>query len=270
MSSGGSEQAAIAASVTGAGPPLVMLHGVGTNRSVFSRVSPPLSRRHALTAPDLPGFGASPPPPGEWTLEAVADRLAASLVEIVDPPFDLLGCSLGGAVALTLAVRRPELVRRLILQAPAGFRPAPEPLPRLLAAAAPPYLALRRRAGLRLADRAGARRLLLAGTVADGGALDADDARLLLAASAEAASLGPALRAAAEAELTDPLGRLRAPLGLLWGGLDRVVPAHTAERILAIRPEAPLELIGDAGHVPHLEAPERFTAALERLFSRLP
>lgn len=249
---------------------LVLFHGLGTNGSIWSRSLPALSERRAVAAPNLPGFGGSPPPPGTWTIEAAAERLAGALAESIDPPFDLLGASLGGAVALTLAVRRPKLVRRLILQAPVGFRPVPGPLPHLLAAAAPSYLALRRRGGLRLADRPAARRVLLAGTVADGSRLDPEAARLLLSSSAGAVSLAPALREAAGADLGGRLERLRAPLGLVWGGLDRVVPAHTAERILAIRPEAPLELIGDAGHVPHLEAPERFTAAVERLFSRLP
>jgi pimeloyl-ACP methyl ester carboxylesterase len=270
MVADGSGPVRVSMETRGAGEPLVLLHGVGANSSVWSLALPALTAARAVTTPDLPGFGASPPPEGRWTLEGVSDLLAVTLTARIDPPFDLLGSSLGGAVALTLAVRRPELVHRLILQAPAGFRPAPGPLPQLFAAAARPYLALRRAAGLRLADHPQARRVLLSGTVADGARLDACSARRLLGASAQAPSLQPALAAAAAADLGPQLQRLRAPLGLIWGGLDRVMPAHVAERILERHPDAPLELIGDAGHVPQLEAPDRFAAAVERLFSRLP
>lgn len=249
----------------------VLVHGVGTDRTIWSSSLPLLARRGPVSTLDMPGFGASGPPPGgEWTLAGVADRIAEALRERIDEPFDLVGSSLGGAVTLALAARHPAIVHRLILVGPAGFRPVPAALAGIAAALTPPFVALRRAAGLRLLEHATARRLLLAGTIADGAGLAPEGARVMLGSSAGARSLAPAFAAAARADLRRELEQLDVSVGLIWGGLDRVIPAHTAERLLAIRPEMPLELIPASGHIPHLETPELFVAALERVVSRLP
>lgn len=259
----------VATASSGTGPALVLIHGVGTNSSIWERAVPILSERRRVTSIDLPGFGASPPPP-DWELGSVADLIAEALTEELEEPFELIGSSLGGAIAITLADRHPRLVRRMVLAAPAGFRPAPGPLPQVLAAIAEPMLSARRRAGLRLSDHAQARRALLAGTVADGAALDSAAARLVLGASAGARSLGPATRAAAAADLREPLARLATPFGLVWGSQDRVIPATTVERILELHPDTPVEIVSGAGHIPHLELPDRFSEAVERVLSQLP
>lgn len=249
---------------------MALIHGVGTNRSIWSRSVPLLeSAGRAVTSLDLPGFGRSPAP-DQWRIEAIADSVAEALEDQIGEPFDLIGSSLGGAVAITVAARRPDLIGRLILAAPAGFRPAPGPLPAIAGLIAGPYLFARRRAGLRFADHAQARRLFLAGTVADGSAIDPEDATLIWRASEDAVSLRPAMSAAASADLRDLTRGLEVPFGLLWGTLDRIVPAHTAERLLEIAPDAPIELIPSAGHIPHLERPRRFVQAVERLLEQLP
>ena len=113
--------------VNGEGPALVLVHGVATSRSIWRHVLPDLATRHMVATPDMPGFGGSPAAGPGFVLEQVADVLADALAGL-PTPFDLLGNSLGGAVAIVLAERRPELVRRLILQRPpASRRTAPDP-----------------------------------------------------------------------------------------------------------------------------------------------
>ena len=107
----------VAIETLGEGPPLVLVHGVGTCRVVWRRVMPLLATDRLVAAPDLPGFGASPAAGPGFDLDRVADVLAEALAAEVPAPFDLLGNSLGGAVALTLAARHPQLVRRLVLAA---------------------------------------------------------------------------------------------------------------------------------------------------------
>jgi pimeloyl-ACP methyl ester carboxylesterase len=254
----------------GSGSPLVLIHGVGSSRAIWMHALEPLARARTVCILDVPGFGESEPLGEGFDMAAVAERIAVGVVERVDPPFDLLGSSLGGALALTLAVRRPELVRRLLLSAPAGFRSLPDSLARVAGLGSGAVLAARRRAGRVLAGSATARRALLAGVVADGAGLAEGDARLLFEASAGATRLRPAVAAAARADLRDELAVLRQPLGLIWGDADRVIPAMTAERLLALRPEAPLEIVPDAGHIPQLERPAQFAAAVERVFEQLP
>jgi len=260
---------AIASETTGAGPPLVLIHGVGTNRSIWSLSLPALAETRSVTALDLPGFGESDPPERGWELDDVARSIGDALAARIETPFDLIGSSLGGAVALSLAVERPELVRRLILCAPAGFRPAPGPIPLIASNVVGPVMTLRRLAGLQLAESATARRALLSGTVADGSALSPDAARVMLQASAGARSLTAAFSAAAAADLRELAAELERPLGLVWGSLDRLIPAHTAEKVLEIHPDTPLEVIAGVGHIPHLERPDLFVPAVERLFEQM-
>jgi pimeloyl-ACP methyl ester carboxylesterase len=98
--------AVIAIDVSGEGAPLVLVHGVGTNRAVWRRVTPLLATGRLVAAPDLPGFGDSPAVGRGFALASAADALAEALAAELPTPFDLLGNSLGGAVALVLAGRR--------------------------------------------------------------------------------------------------------------------------------------------------------------------
>ena len=113
----------IAIDESGQGPPLVLLHGVGASRAVWRLVTPALAEDRHVIAPDLPGFGESAPAANGFDLDTAAAALADPLAERAGGPFDLLGNSLGGAVAFRLAIARPDLVRRLVLSAPAGFAP---------------------------------------------------------------------------------------------------------------------------------------------------
>jgi len=172
-------------------------------------------------------------------------------------------------VAITLAALRPRLVRRLILVAPAGLRPFPAPISRLLASSADAALAARRKAAS-LTDVAWGRRLLLAMTAADGAALAPTLARQMIEASESAKRTAPALAAITAADLRPTLASTGAPLGVIWGEADRTVPIRALEEILGARPDASIVRIEEAGHVPMIERPDAFVEALERLLADLP
>ena len=253
----------------GAGEALVLLHGVGASRAIWRHATPLLSGRRVL-APDLPGLGDSPPAGEGFDLDAVAAALADGLAARTGgAPFDLVGNSLGGAVAIVLAHRRPDLVRRLVLAAPAGLAPRRAALARAGGFAGAGLLAARRLAGAPLAGSAAARRVLLWGTVADPGALPAADARAMFAASAGARRLGPALATAIAADLRPMLGALRVPVGVLWGECDGVIPIAGLETLRVAVPDLAVERLPGLGHVPQVECPEAFVAALRRLLDRV-
>ena len=86
---------------TGAGPPIVLMHGIGLDRAVWDPVVPLLAREHEVYAVDLPGFGASPVLDGEPTVPA----LAAAVEELGLERPHVAGNSLGGGIAIELGRR---------------------------------------------------------------------------------------------------------------------------------------------------------------------
>lgn len=253
----------------GNGAPLVLLHGVGANRSIWRDAARELSAERLVLAPDMPGFGESPPAGDRFSLDATADALADAIASRTDEPFDLVGNSLGGAVAVVLACRRPELLSRLVLVAPAGFSPRPWLVAEAAGRVSGPMTSLRRKVGTPLAGSGVARRALLWGSVAAPQRMPARDARTMLQGSRGSSEVGAAIEAVLRCDLSDDLRRSRVPLGLIWGERDRVVPIKGMHKILAARPDAIAETIADAAHVPQIERPTEFVAALRGLLARL-
>ena len=253
--------------VAGAGETLVLLHGLATDRQIWSSVVPILAPRRRVVTVDLPGFGGSEPAGDGFELAAVADRIARGLAaQGVRGPFDLVGHSLGAGVALTLATRRPRLVSRLVLVSPAGFRALPEAASAALAASADTLL-WARRSLVGLTDLGWGRRLLLALIAADGAAIAPSRARQMVNASAGARRTGPALATITTADLRPLLAQVQAPLGVIWGEADLTMPARLAGIVAEQRPDAEIVLLAGAGHVPMVERPAEFATALERLLA---
>ncbi len=253
----------------GSGEPLVLVHGLGTTRAIWHRVVPNLARERRVVLVDVPGFGESDSLGDGFEFERIAIAIDDVVAERVEGPYDLLGTSLGGALALTLATERPASVRRLVLAAPAGFHPHH---PRIAAAAGhvgAAIVSVRREIGRHLVRRAAARRALLWRVVHDGARMSPSDAHLMLTASRSARRVREATRTAAGADLIPLVRSIRAPFGLLWGEHDHVVPIANSRGITAARPGVPFETVRDAGHVPHLERPSEWLAAVHRLFDRL-
>jgi 3-oxoadipate enol-lactonase len=260
----------LALDLAGSGKPLVLLHGLATDRRIWRAVVPALARERQVVTVDLPGFGASAPAGEAFDLDEVADRIARGLAaRRIRAPFDLVGHSLGAGVATALAAQRPGAVQRLVLVAPAGFNAMPDTISALLAAGVDGLLAAHRWL-VPLTDLAWGRRLLLAYTAADGASIPPAVARQMVNASASARRSAPALATITRSDLRPRLLEIRAPLGLIWGEKDRTVPVSLASTLTAVRPDAELVLLPACGHVPMVECPDAFVAALQRLLKALP
>ena len=101
--------------VAGAGPPLVLIHGVGLDHTMWDPVVEVLAQKHRVLRYDLLGHGSSDDPPGPRRL----DDFVVQLLEVLDSygidTSDVVGLSLGGLIALMTAARHPNRVRRAVL-----------------------------------------------------------------------------------------------------------------------------------------------------------
>jgi 3-oxoadipate enol-lactonase len=97
-------------------PPVVLLHAVGLDRTVWDGWTDPLAAAgHRVIAVDLPGHGASDPEPGAPSLSGMAAAVAVVLAAEGVASAHLLGVSMGGMVAQTLAIAQPTLAASLVL-----------------------------------------------------------------------------------------------------------------------------------------------------------
>jgi pimeloyl-ACP methyl ester carboxylesterase len=113
---------------SGAGRPLVLLHGIGMSHAAWDAVTPCLSSTRRVIAFDIAGFGRTPPlPPGTPPTRAnLVEALGRSLHEMdIDVPIDIAGNSLGGAIALEAA--RHGIARTVVAISPPGLWRAQPP-----------------------------------------------------------------------------------------------------------------------------------------------
>lgn len=247
----------------GAGPPLLLVHGYGGAAWNFSELAPLLEGRR-LVIPDLPGHAASERLPAAPNLGAYADAVAACLDA---RPYDVLGHSMGGVIALRLAERRPELVRRIVLAAPAGISSASRwgEITITLAGIVKPARIAGRRVD-RIARSRLLRRLIFGPfEVSNPDALTERAVYGLLRGPVIATDALSAGRALAADDPRLDLDRVRCPVLVLWGGRDRQVPLADGFEY-ARRLRAPIRVIADCGHLLISERPDVCArAALEFL-----
>lgn len=256
----------------GAGPPVVLLHGLGATNASMLPTLVALASDHHVLAPDLPGFGDSAKPPVVYEPAMFAGWLADYLDALGVPKAVLIGNSMGGRIAIELALRHPERVAGLVLYAPSlAFRRFREatPLVRLLSAelAAVPLVVPRAvvMATLRMMF-ARPERLRDAWYAAA-----ADEFLRVFATAAGRVAFFSAARqiyleeAHGEAGFWERLRALVPPALFLWGAQDQLVPARFAPHVERTVPHVRSVTFEDCGHVPQFEWPER-THALTREF----
>jgi len=252
---------------TGSGlPPVLLLHGSGPGVSAAANwrpVLPALQAGRRVIAPDQLGFGGTAT--GEartfgresWTGHALALLDALGVAEV-----DVIGNSMGGAVALSMAVARPSAVRRLVLMGTMGVA---MPLPAGLDTVwgyAPGVEAMREVIGLFAYDR---------------GLINDDLVRMRYEAS-----LNPSVRDSWAAMFPAPrqrwvddlalagaeLAAVRQPVLMVHGRDDRVVPwRSSSEPLVDLLPDCRLHVIGGCGHWTMIEKTAEFLAVVQPFLS---
>lgn len=106
------------------GTPIVLVHGLGgSSLAEWYEVGPALAESRRVILVDHRNHGMAPRTTEPYEIDDLADDLGAVLDRVVDGPVDVVGYSMGGAIAEAFAHRRPDLVRRLVLVATFAFHP---------------------------------------------------------------------------------------------------------------------------------------------------
>ena len=253
------------------GPPaastIVLLHGFTGNKDGWQALRGALAPRCRVVAVDLPGHGGTAPSvdPSADSLAGTAELIVRTLDSLDVRRFSLLGYSLGGRIALGLALEHPYRVDRLLLEsASPGLREAEDRAARRRADEA--LAELLERDGIEAFVRYWEELPLFATRARLASSVREELNRRRLACSP--AGLAASLRAAgtgAQPWLGDRLGELAIPVSIVVGALDekfRAVGAWMEARM----PDARLAIVPEAGHTPHLERPESYRAIVERFF----
>jgi len=272
----------------GRGSPVVFIHGLGSSGYMEWRKNlETMASRHRVFAPDLPGYGRTDKPRARYTISYFArfierymdDRRLRSAV--------LVGTSLGGRVALEVALEQPRLARKLVLVNTLGLgRPKVR-----MAQVAYGLVSLPRigeavmgftRDALRWASPTMIRRVAgrYAGVSTDlESTMDdtyLENLREMYAADAFRSAylstvrglINPRALFGGQHDVTRRLNELKIPVQLIWGADDPLFPVAQAERANSLIERSKLTVIAGAGHTPQAERPEEFNRVLQQFLDR--
>jgi pimeloyl-ACP methyl ester carboxylesterase len=250
-----------------AAPALLLMHGFGSSLQAWDDWSLKLEQKYRVIRLDLPGFGLTGASPANDYSE---EKDLAILTHFADKlgleKFSIIGHSMGGKMAWTLAASQPERVQALVLMAPDGFPEAkdigtkPYEVPAvtgLIKYFLPKYLV----------------RKSIEPAFAEADALS--DARVnryydMLRAPGVRAAI---LERSNQTIYTDPVPRLKAikaPTLLIWGEQDHMIPSTNAKSYASVLSNSTTVLVPKLGHLLQEEQPEKgLTAVMQFLDSHL-
>jgi 3-oxoadipate enol-lactonase len=249
----------------GQGAVVVLLHGFPLDRTMWVSQQAALSTLYRVIAPDLRGHGQSAAPAGIYPMEDLAEDVIELLDSLkIHEPVVLAGLSMGGYVALALAVRHPKRLRGLMLLD-------------TRAAADTPEAARLREETAQNVEQAGSAEPVVA---AMSPKLFSDATRQrrpeLIARIKEQMLKTPvngvvgALRGMAiRPDRMGDLGRINIPTLVLVGALDVITPPPESQQMADELPNAVLVAVPDAGHMSPLENPAPVNAAILRFLESL-
>jgi 3-oxoadipate enol-lactonase len=243
----------LAARVVGEGAPIVLFHSLLADQSSFDRIVPPLARTHQVIVLSLPGFGASDPLGSD--LAVIADHIAVGIgkMALKQRPI-LLGNGYGGFIALLTAIRHPNIASRLVLaDCGACFSEPGRAAFRAMSATA-------KEKGLDAIADVAMRRLFAPEFQQRNAALTEERKKRFLAV--DAATFHGACDALATLDLRDQLKSVKVPVLVLVGSQDEATPPPMSRELAAGLPDAKLIELPGLAHVPQLQAPEEFLAAI--------
>jgi len=236
-----------------------LLHGWGFNGAIWEETTRTLANRASVNCIDLPGHGQSPMPLGDYTIEVLADTIAEKLPD----QGNVIGWSLGGMIAMQLALRHPEKVKRLVLVGSVARFVRDDDWRYAISSEI-------------LQDFSTSLKNDLQETLQRFIALQimgSDESRMILRKLRELmnsnlapqpAALQGGLKILQDVDLRDQLPQLKQPILMIFGKRDTLSRPQTAKQMLPLLPNAKLEIIDGAGHAPFLSHNQHFTNLIEQ------
>ncbi len=246
-----------------AGPPVVLIHGLGASAEIWSANMGYLSSQHRVYAPDLPGFGRTEKPGWmDYSPAAYSRFIRDFMTALGIGRASLVGHSLGGGIALRVILDEPGRVERLVLVSSAGLGQDVS-LP-LRVASLPFFDRVFFKPSLPIFTR------FLHRLVYDPAAISPGFARLYYDMFFQPGSVRAftgilrtiaTMRGARPEVLEDirkGLGTIAAPTLIIWGRQDRILPVSQGVDAAGRIPGALLHIFERCGHMPNIEYPDEF------------
>ena len=252
----------------GAGPTLVLLHGIAGSSGTWVPVMRLLERRFHLVAPDFIGHGDSDKPSGDYSLGSHASAVRDLLHVLGVERATVVGQSFGGGVALQLAYQYPELCERLVLVDAGGLGREVSWLLRLLTLPGvdllmpllfPPLAGEMGDTAARFLHDRGFRQPRLDEMWRSYRSLTETENRRAFLRTMRSV-IDPGGQSVSAVDRLYLAGGM--PTLIVWGSDDRIIPVAHAFQAQAAMPHSRLVVFEGVGHFPHAEVPERFVDAL--------
>jgi pimeloyl-ACP methyl ester carboxylesterase len=257
--------------VYGTGDPILCLHGMGASIYSWRNFIAPFSRNNRLILVDNRGCGKSPKPlDTHYSIQEHTDAIYKIIVEENLTNLTLIGNSLGGAIALLLAIRLhdedPTRLSRLVLIGSAGDkRSLPAHLMLVRSILGAPII--------RLSPSRLAAKMILRLAYFDSSKITSEQVEVYASPMANPGGRHALLQTAKQCipsnidELLAKVKSLTVPTFILWGREDRIIPLRVGEFLHKTIPNSTLEIIERCGHVPQEEKPDETIERISRFLS---
>jgi pimeloyl-ACP methyl ester carboxylesterase len=257
----------------GEGPPVLLIHGFGTNTFTWRHVAPDLARDHKVIAVDLKGFGQSDKPFDErYSAQDQAELLTQLILDRDLKDLTLVGHSYGGGVALLLALeadtRLKGRIAKLVLLDTIAY---PQEIPVFFKLLDTPVVS---QVGVRMAPTDFQIRMALRIAYYDNSKIGPDEIEAYAARMKTAAGKHAIIHSARQILPPDAeaiaarYSSIQLPTLILWCDHDRIVPLDIGLKLRRELPNSSLRLISECGHLPQEEQPEATMLQIREFLGR--
>lgn len=238
----------------GEGDVILLLHGWGSNITLFDGIVKALSPGHRVIALDMPGFGKTPEPPQAWCVDDYVDFIIKFLISLNIKEFSVLVHSFGGRVLFKLNARedRHFVIKKAVLIDSAGIMPKKT---------------FRQKVSLKVYKVASR---IMSTKVLHFLYPDAVENMRKKRGSADYNNATPIMRATLVRVVNEDLKllipKMHCPTLIIWGDADTATPISDARQMEQLIPDSGLVICEGAGHYSFLEQPAKVHGALKAFF----